>query len=163
LVGLETVAPRRGPDPRDQGAPPGLSVLPGRQPRSAHRYEELAGTLPTLRLCPVVAQYRYDYSDPLRPRRHLGRKLGAYEACALLVRVDSGFSWAASLEGGEACGLHETLFRELLDPFLVSGAPDAPWFARGESDRISPVVDALTHAVDPSEAERLIDRLRPGN
>ena len=81
----------------------------------------------------------------------------------LLVRVDSGFSWAASLEGGEACGLHETLFRELLDPFLVSGAPDAPWFARGESDRISPVVDALTHAVDPSEAERLIDRLRPGN
>jgi len=50
----------------------------------------------------------------------------------LLVRVDSGFSWAASLEGGEACGLHETLFRELLDPFLVSGAPDAPWL-RGEN------------------------------
>src|SRR5262249_12035043 len=45
----------------------------------------------------------------------------------------------------------------------VHVAPDALRLARREPDAIARRVDAVADAVDPAEAQRLVDRLRPGD
>jgi len=50
---------------------------------------------------------------------------------------------------------------EFLDAFDIRSAPDAARLARRETDRIVDLVDPFPLPIDPSEAERFVDRLRP--
>src|SRR5207245_4016201 len=52
---------------------------------------------------------------------------------------------------------------QLLCALDVDRAPDAASAPRREADRVAPVVDAAADPVDPPEAERFVDRLRPGD
>jgi hypothetical protein len=79
----------------------------------------------------------------------------------LLVGVDRGPVVAAALEGGEAGRAHEPQLGQLAHATDVHRAPVAALLARREADRVAVVVDAPAHAVDPAEAQRLIDRLGP--
>jgi len=80
-----------------------------------------------------------------------------------LVGVDGRPSRIPRLEGGNACGSHEAALRQLFDAGHVHGTPDAPRAARGEPDRVAHLVAALSHAIDPAEAECLVDRLSPAH
>ena len=50
---------------------------------------------------------------------------------------------------------------QLLEPGDVDAAPGAAGPSRGEPDRVALVIDASPDAVDPTDAERLVDRLGP--
>jgi hypothetical protein len=54
------------------------------------------------------------------------------------------------------------LLAQLADPRDVDRAPVAVALAGSESLPVAVLVDALDLAVDPPEAERLVDDLRPG-
>src|SRR4051812_23875606 len=82
---------------------------------------------------------------------------------ALLVGVDRRAVVAAALERGEARGPHEALVDELPHALDVDRAPVRARLARREADRVRLVAQAAAHAVDPAEAQRLVDRLRPGD
>src|ERR687895_661939 len=90
----------------------------------------------------------------------LGREL---DLVALLVRIGVGAGLLAGLEGPEAGGPHPSLLgepRHLLD---VDLAPIAARPARGEALHVPVLVDRVGAAVDPAEAERLVDRLGPAH
>jgi len=91
---------------------------------------------------------------------HRRRQLGAL---ALLVRVDRRAIVAARLERRETGGRHAAQVLQLLCALDVDRAPDAASAPRREADRVAPVVDAAADPVDPPEAERFVDRLRPGD
>ena len=57
---------------------------------------------------------------------------------------------------------HPALLRQLLDLGDVDGAPVAALAARRESLGEALGVDRVADAVDPADAERLVDRLGPG-
>src|SRR5262249_53982267 len=65
--------------------------------------------------------------------------------------------------GALAGGAHEAEVGQLGDLVDVDLAPDAGRFARGEADGVGLVVEALADAVDPAEAQGLVDGLRPGH
>src|SRR5262249_15016895 len=80
-----------------------------------------------------------------------------------LVRIGASFRRFPYLERLEAGRAHASLLDQLLSSLHVDAAPDAARPARGETDLVITVVDALSVAVDPAEAERLIDCLGPGD
>ena len=57
--------------------------------------------------------------------------------------------------------LDASLGDELVEARDVLGAPDAAGPPRREADRVAVLVEAAAHAVDPTEAQRLVDRFRP--
>ena len=58
-------------------------------------------------------------------------------------------------------GLDAFLGSEFGEASDVLGAPDAAGTSRREADRVAVLVEAAPHAVNPTEAHRLVDRLRP--
>src|SRR5437588_3069488 len=82
---------------------------------------------------------------------------------ALLVGVDRGTVVGAGLEGGEAGGPHPAVRDQLARAPDVHGAPRAPRLPRREANGVALVAEAPPDAVDPAEAERLVDRLGPGH
>src|SRR6185503_1376970 len=82
---------------------------------------------------------------------------------ALFVRVARGLVLATFAERLQAGGTHAPLLHEHSDPADVDRAPVARRLPRREPVHVALVVDALANAVDPSEAQRLVDRLRPGD
>src|SRR6185312_57422 len=85
------------------------------------------------------------------------RRLGSLE------RVHARALGRAGLEGANARGHHATLRGEILDARDVHGAPDARGLPRGEADGVGAGPEAAAYPVDPAEAERLVDRLGPGD
>jgi hypothetical protein len=59
--------------------------------------------------------------------------------------------------------MHQSLFAEFADALDVDGAPDAPLPARSETNLIADFIDGFPNPVNPSEAQRFIDRLWPGD
>ena len=59
--------------------------------------------------------------------------------------------------------LHQSLFAEFADALDVDGAPDAPLPARCETNFIADLIDGFSYPVNPAKAQRLIDRLWPGD
>ena len=80
-------------------------------------------------------------------------------ALPLFVRVDARLFCASSGEGLEAVGMHQPLLCELSNKFDVDGTPSARGLAGSEANCVAGIVNALAHAVDPSEAERFIECL----
>ena len=84
-------------------------------------------------------------------------------AFPLFVRVGARLFCATSCESLETCRMHQTHFLELLDAFDVNGAPGAGGPARSEANGVAGFVDALSNAVDPSEAESGVYGFRPND
>src|ERR1700674_790425 len=84
-------------------------------------------------------------------------------ALSLFVRVDAGLFCAARCESLETGGMHQSHFLELVDAFDVNRAPSADGPAWSEANRVAGFVDALSNAVDPTEAESGVYCLRPGD
>src|SRR2546427_1615222 len=80
---------------------------------------------------------------------------------ALLVRIDSGSIFRTGLERLEAGRLHAPLCAEFLDALDIRDAPDAARLSRCETDRMIHFVDAFPLSIDPSKAQRFVDRFRP--
>src|SRR3982751_2147806 len=64
------------------------------------------------------------------------------------------------LESGR---MHASFLLQTLDVSHVDETPDALWLSRRETDRITRFVEIATHAVDPAETERLIQRFGVGD
>src|SRR5436190_21543887 len=88
--------------------------------------------------------------------------MGATELrVASLVCVDARPLRVGLREGGQPGRGHPSELLQGGDALDVDVAPDAlrlPW---REPDAVADLVDAVAHAVDPPEAERLVHRLRP--
>src|ERR1700687_5306870 len=84
-------------------------------------------------------------------------------ALALFVRVDARLFFATGGKGFETCRMHQTHFLELADAFDVNGAPGAGRPARSEANRVAGFVDALSNAVDPTEAGSGVYGFRPSD
>src|SRR6266568_3926231 len=84
-------------------------------------------------------------------------------ALPLLVRVDGGLFCSASGEGLETGGMHQALLCELLDKLDVDGAPGAGGLAGSEANRVAGFVEALSNAVNPTEAQGYFYGFRPGD
>src|SRR5829696_128572 len=80
----------------------------------------------------------------------------------VLVRVDPRLLRHPSLECFDPGRVHAPRTGELLHVPDVDEAPVAAGLARRKADGIALVVDPPPHSVDPAEAERLADRLGPG-
>src|SRR5919197_3600073 len=80
---------------------------------------------------------------------------------ALLVRVDGRPVVGPPGERLQAGGRHAPQRLQLAGALGVHRAPDAALLARREADRVAVAVDRPPYAVDPAEAQRLVDRLRP--
>src|SRR5918995_5144655 len=104
---------------------------------------------------PVVPSRRVGAQALLVLGRQLRRRL-------LLERVDAGPVLRACLEGAQAGRAHQALLPELRDLLDVDPAPVAPRLPRREALHVALGVDRVGAPVDPAEAERLVDRLRPG-
>jgi len=74
-------------------------------------------------------------------------------AVSLFVRIDGRLFFVTSGKSLEAGGMHQALFREFLNGFDVNGAPGAGGLARSEANHVAGFVDALSNAVDPTEAQ----------
>src|SRR5207247_6878874 len=79
------------------------------------------------------------------------------------VRVNPRLFFVAGLECARAGIVHQSSLLQLRRPANIDAAPDASLASRSETDRVDRVVHAPSHAIDPAETERLIDRLRPGD
>jgi hypothetical protein len=88
---------------------------------------------------------------------------GEAGALALFVGVDGGFFFAACGEGFEAGRIHQALLGELSDEVDVDGAPGAGGLAGSEANGVAGFVEALTNAVDPTEAEGDFYGFGPGD
>jgi hypothetical protein len=82
---------------------------------------------------------------------------------AVFVGVNSSFVRESSSESFQACRMRSLLAHQLLHPSCVHRAPCAGGSPRRETNLVTPRIDRLADTVDPSEAERFIDRFRPGN
>src|SRR5207237_8146513 len=85
------------------------------------------------------------------------------EARLVLIGVDHRTARVARLEGGPAGGVDESHRFQFLESPDVDRAPDAPLPPRRDALRRAAVALPVTHAVDPAEAERLVDQLLPGH
>jgi len=84
-------------------------------------------------------------------------------ALPLFVRVDRRLLCAARGESLETFWTHQTHFLELLGALDVNGAPGAGGPAWSKANRIASLVEALSNAVDPAEAEGRVHRFGPGD
>ncbi len=80
---------------------------------------------------------------------------------ALFITVDAGSVFSSGREGFQTRGLHSLCLDQSLRDLGVHRAPRAARLARGETDLIAVVVDALANAINPAKAERFLDRLGP--
>src|SRR5690606_24125663 len=80
-----------------------------------------------------------------------------------IVAVDTGEIVSALLVCRQARGRHAAELGERCDPGHVHRTPDAGRLPRGEPDAVRLFTQASTDAVDPAEAERLVDRFGPGD
>src|SRR5262249_53732985 len=90
--------------------------------------------------------------------RERGRQL---RILSLLEAVDCGLRFAPLLDRRGPRRSHALAPGELGDAADVHSAPDAAGTPRREPDLVAAGVDALAYAIDPSEAERLVNRLGP--
>lgn len=74
-----------------------------------------------------------------------------------LVRIDTGSILAACLECRNARVVRPPLGDQLVHTTNVLRAPAAPGLSRTEPNRVGPIVDPLAYAIDPSNAQRLVD------
>src|SRR3954454_7899217 len=118
---------------------------------------------PVDRYAAVARRLRVEELPSLLIRAEFLLVLSWQRAHLVLVRVDRGLLLAPLLERAQPGGLHSSELRQLRDARDVDRAPGARLFSRRETDAVTDVVDAPPHAVDPAEAERLIDRLRPSD
>src|SRR4029078_2358274 len=79
---------------------------------------------------------------------------------AILERVELGPRRIAPLKRFETCGLDDPFLAQHAEPAKVHGAPDAARLPRSEANHVRVIVDRLAQPIDPSEEQRLIDRLR---
>src|SRR5207253_4462416 len=89
----------------------------------------------------------------------LGRELPRRVLERILLRA----RLVAIPEGGQTRLLHQSELDQLLRPADVDVAPDAARPPRRKADRVALVIDPLADAVDPAEAERLVDGFFPGD
>ena len=82
---------------------------------------------------------------------------------AILEGIFSGVALLASREGGDSGGLHTAFVGQDSDARDVHRAPNAFRPSWRETNLVALVIDLLANAVDPAKAERLVDRLRPGD
>ena len=59
--------------------------------------------------------------------------------------------------------MHQSLFTEFAYALDVDGAPDTPLPAWSETNLIADLVDGFPDPVNPAKAQRLVNRLRPGD
>src|SRR6185436_19876331 len=79
----------------------------------------------------------------------------------VFIGVDGGLLLVALLVCAQPGRLHASELDQFRRPLDVDPAPDAALPPRREADGVALVVDALPHAVDPPETQRLVHRLRP--
>src|SRR5438093_2610556 len=117
--------------------------------------------------------------DPPRGQALVVRRLRAKKIPCLLVRLESllvrrpqpgvpplervhaGPLGVGLRERGQARRRHSPELLQRGHALDVHVAPDALWLPRREADAVARLVDAVAHAVDPAEAESLVDRLGP--
>ena len=80
-----------------------------------------------------------------------------------LVRVDRRPLLGPHIERLPSGRPHASLVDQLLGALRVDGTPDASLAAGREALGVTLLVEAVTHPVDPADAQRLVDGLRPGD
>ena len=78
-----------------------------------------------------------------------------------LVRVDRRSLLGPRFEGLPSGRAHASLVGQLLGTLRVDGTPDASLAAGREALGVTLLVEAVAHPVDPADAQRLVDGLRP--
>lgn len=81
----------------------------------------------------------------------------------LLERVPIGFFHIAALERSRTSQLQQPKPDQLLRAFGIHCTPGARGLSRCKAYHVTVSVQRLSEPVDPAEAERLINRFRPGN
>src|SRR5207248_2678648 len=81
----------------------------------------------------------------------------------VFIRVNRRLILAPVFKRPQPGAFHLAELRQFRHTGDVDGAPVADRLSRRETDAVTLVIDATSHAVDPSEAECLIDRLGPGD
>jgi hypothetical protein len=105
-----------------------------------------------------MAGTRRSYAPRRRPRR--GRRRGPSARRARGSRRASTTNRPPSrLDDGQASCRHPAVGDQALDPTLVHGGPSAAQLPRAHPDPVGLVVDRIRRAVDPPEAQRLLDGL----
>ena len=79
----------------------------------------------------------------------------------LFVRVDGRSLLGAGCERQVPGGCDEAFGVEFAEPPCIDRAPDTAGATWGEADAVALGVDAAADTVDPAEAQRLVDGLRP--
>src|SRR5262245_60081885 len=80
-----------------------------------------------------------------------------------LVRVLLRLLRIAGSERGVPRRLDQPELLQFAEPLDIHGAPVAPRLPRGEPDSVADVVETLADAVDPAEAQDLVERLGVGD
>jgi len=101
------------------------------------------------------------------PRRGVAAKdrfeLRIQAESAILIGVQPGPRLIPSLEGGPTAWMHETLPLQLREAPDVDIAPDAALAPGRKPLRGGAIGKRVANAVDPTEAELLVDNLGPGD
>ena len=82
---------------------------------------------------------------------------------SLFVRIDAGAMLLSRGVSFQSRGLHALFIDQSLNVANVHRAPDAVWFARCKANHVTVVINLLANAVDPTDAERFVDGLGPGD
>src|ERR1051326_177810 len=86
------------------------------------------------------------------------------QLCVLpFVGIDRRLLLVAPLEGLESCRPHSSRPAKLLRALDVYRAPHAGRLPRREANGVAGFVDAPAYAIDPANAERFVNRFRPGD
>lgn len=93
----------------------------------------------------------------------LGYHLVRQRAVELGCRITTVGVLVLAGEGSEAVSFHAAFRSEPFDDIDVSLAPDAPRFPRCKANHVTLVVARLPDPVDPTIAQRFIDRVFPGH
>jgi hypothetical protein len=81
----------------------------------------------------------------------------------LFISIDPGAVFLQFLKGCNSFRLKQSLVSKFLHFLNVHRAPDALWLARSETDGIAFFINGSPDAIDPSETQCFINRLRPGH